>query len=86
MDEKPPKVGVGLLQRAALAAALIVFMTAGAVSAAGLLTADDLINTIEAEGREPIPIPENEIEERFDMVPASVEWVEAWDLRAKDAE
>ena len=62
MDEKPPKVGVGLLQRAALAAALIVFMTAGAVSAAGLLTADDLINTIEAEGREPIPIPENEID------------------------
>jgi LCP family protein required for cell wall assembly len=62
VEEKPPKVGVGLLQRAAIAAALIVFMTAGAVSAAGLLTADDLINTIEAEGREPIAIPENEID------------------------
>jgi hypothetical protein len=28
----------------------------------------------------------DQIEERFDMVPASVEWVEAWDLRAKDSE
>ena len=62
MEEPPPKVGLGLLKRAALAAALIVFMTAGAVSAAGLLTADDLINTIEAEGRAPISIPEEEID------------------------
>jgi LCP family protein required for cell wall assembly len=37
-------------------------MTAGAVSAAGLLTADDLINQIEQEGRAPIPIPEEEID------------------------
>jgi LCP family protein required for cell wall assembly len=63
-DEAPPKVGVGLLKRAAVAAALIVFMTAGAVSAAGLLTADDFINQIEeaGHGRAPIPIPEDEID------------------------
>jgi hypothetical protein len=28
----------------------------------------------------------DQIEKRFDMRPASIEWVEAWDLRARDAE
>jgi LCP family protein required for cell wall assembly len=57
-----PAVGAGLLKKALLAGILIVLMTAGAVSAAGFLTADDLINEIERQGRAPIEIPANEID------------------------
>jgi len=58
----PPALGARMLKRAALAAVAIVLMTAGAVSAAGFLTADDLINTVEREGRAPLAIPEDEID------------------------
>jgi LCP family protein required for cell wall assembly len=58
----PPSLAAGMLKRAALAAVLIVLLTAGAVSAAGFLTADDLINTIEKEGRPALDIPDHEID------------------------
>jgi LCP family protein required for cell wall assembly len=51
-------VGRGLLKRGALCGLVIVLLAAGSVSAAGFLQADDLINTIEKEGRAPIVIPE----------------------------
>jgi polyisoprenyl-teichoic acid--peptidoglycan teichoic acid transferase len=56
--EPPPKVGSGLLKRGAIAGVLIMLLAAGTVSAAGFLQADDLINTLEQEGRAPIVIPE----------------------------
>ena len=56
--EPPPKVGSGLLKRAAICGLLIVLLAAGSVSAAGFLQADTIINTIEKEGRAPINIPE----------------------------
>ncbi|MEA2316598.1 MAG: polyisoprenyl-teichoic acid--peptidoglycan teichoic acid transferase, partial [Solirubrobacteraceae bacterium] len=56
--EPPPNVGAGLLKRGALCGLLIVLLAAGSVSAAGLLQADTIINTIEKEGRAPINIPE----------------------------
>ncbi len=58
----PPSLAAGMLKRAALAAVAIVLLTAGAVSAAGFLTADGLINTVEKEGRPPLAIPEDEID------------------------
>jgi anionic cell wall polymer biosynthesis LytR-Cps2A-Psr (LCP) family protein len=58
----PPALGARMLRRAALASLLIVLMTAGAVSAAGFLTADELINQVEKEGRAPLAIPEDEID------------------------
>jgi LCP family protein required for cell wall assembly len=57
---KPPRLGLGLLGRAAIAGVLIVLATAGAVSATVLLQVDDLINIVENEraGRVEIEIPE----------------------------
>jgi LCP family protein required for cell wall assembly len=57
-DEKPPRVGRGLLWRGLLAGVLICLLTAGAVSATVMLQVDDIINIIEREGRAPIEIPE----------------------------
>jgi len=57
-DEAPPKVGRGLIWRGLLAGLVIMLSTAAAVSATVLLQVDELINIIEAEGREPIEIPE----------------------------
>jgi LCP family protein required for cell wall assembly len=57
-QEPAPKVGAGLLKRGALCGLVIMLLAAGSVSAAGFLQADDLINTIEKEGRAPIVIPE----------------------------
>jgi polyisoprenyl-teichoic acid--peptidoglycan teichoic acid transferase len=57
-EEGTPRVGRGLLRRGALCGLLIILLGAGTVSAAGFLQADDLINTIEKEGRAPIEIPE----------------------------
>ena len=58
MSPEVPNVGRGLLKRGALCGLVIVLLAAGSVSAAGFLQADDLINTIEKEGRAPIVIPE----------------------------
>jgi LCP family protein required for cell wall assembly len=57
---KPPRLGLGLLGKAAIAGVLIVLTTAGAVSATVLLQVDDLINIVEneREGRVEIEIPE----------------------------
>jgi LCP family protein required for cell wall assembly len=57
---KPPRLGLSMLAKAALACVLIVLATAGAVSAAVLLQVDDLINIVEneREGRVEIEIPE----------------------------
>jgi LCP family protein required for cell wall assembly len=56
--EPPPKVGAGLLKRAAAAGVLIVLLAAGTVSAAGFLQTRSIVNVIEREGRAPIEIPE----------------------------
>ena len=57
-DEAPPRVGRGLVWRGLLAGFLITLMTAGAVSAAGLLQVEDILDTLRAQGRAAIEIPE----------------------------
>jgi len=57
-DEAPPRVGRGLLWRGLLAGVLICLMTAGAVSAAGLLQVDEVLRILREEGRAAIEIPE----------------------------
>jgi LCP family protein required for cell wall assembly len=46
MRERPPRLGLGLLRRAAVAAVLIVLTTAGAVSATVLLELDGIIEDL----------------------------------------
>jgi LCP family protein required for cell wall assembly len=60
--ELPPNVGFSMLKKALLAGMAIVLMSGAAVSAAGFLQADDIINILEENGREAIPIPEAEID------------------------
>jgi polyisoprenyl-teichoic acid--peptidoglycan teichoic acid transferase len=57
-DEAPPRVGRGLVWRGLLAGVLIMLMTGGAVSAAGLLQVEDILDTLRAQGRAAIEIPE----------------------------
>jgi LCP family protein required for cell wall assembly len=57
-DEAPPRVGRGLVWRGLLAGFLITLMTAGAVSAAGLLQVEDILDTLRAQGRAAIDVPE----------------------------
>jgi LCP family protein required for cell wall assembly len=57
-DEAPPRPGRGLLWRGLLAGVLICLMTAGGVSAAGLLQVDEVLDILREEGRAAIPIPE----------------------------
>ena len=57
-DEAPPRRGRGLVWRGLLAGFLITLMTAGAVSAAGLLQVEDILDTLRAQGRAAIEIPE----------------------------
>ena len=54
----PPRPGRGLLWRGLLAGVLICLMTAGGVSAAGLLQVDEVLDIIREEGRAAIQIPE----------------------------
>ena len=61
-DVPPPRLAWSFLKRALLAGILIVGMSAGAVSAAGLITADELIDEVNRVGRVAIPIPEDEID------------------------
>src|SRR4051794_31560390 len=48
--EKPPRPGLGLIKRAAIAAVLVVLMTAGGVSAAVFLQVDDLQQAFDPSG------------------------------------
>ena len=57
-EEKPPRLGRGLLLRGLLAGVIVILATASAVSATVMLQVDDIINIIEREGRAPIEIPE----------------------------
>jgi LCP family protein required for cell wall assembly len=57
-DEAPPRAGRGLIWRGLLAGLLICLMTAGAVSAAGLLQVDEVLDILREEGRAAIEIPE----------------------------
>ena len=57
-EAPPPRVGRGLVLRALLAGVLICLATAGAVSATVLLQVGDVLDTLRAEGRAPIEIPE----------------------------
>lgn len=53
----PPRLGLGLLKRAAIASVAIVLLAAGAVSATVMLQVDDVLDII-GEGRPAIAIPE----------------------------
>jgi LCP family protein required for cell wall assembly len=57
-DEAPPRVGRGLFWRGLLAGVLIMLMTGGAVSAAGLLQVDEVLDILREQGRAAIEIPE----------------------------
>ncbi|HEX8101051.1 MAG TPA: LCP family protein [Solirubrobacteraceae bacterium] len=59
-EDVPPRVGRGLLQRAAIACMLVVLLTAGAATAAAFLQVDDVIQEFDEsrEGRADIPVPE----------------------------
>ena len=57
-DEAPPRVGRGLIWRGLLAGVLICLMTAGAVSAAGLLQVSEVLTILKEEGRAAITVPE----------------------------
>ena len=57
-DEAPPGRSRGLIWRGLLAGFLITLMTAGAVSAAGLLQVEDILDTLRAQGRAAIEMPE----------------------------
>jgi len=61
-DAPPPRLALSFLKRALLASTLIILLSAGAVSAAGIITADSLLETANREGRVAIPIPEDEID------------------------
>jgi LCP family protein required for cell wall assembly len=57
--ERPPRVGLGLLKRAAIAAVVVVALSATAVASAVLFEIDDVKTTfLKAAGREQIDIPE----------------------------
>jgi LCP family protein required for cell wall assembly len=58
IDEKPPRVGLGVIKRAAAAAVLIVLSTAGAVSATVILEVKQIQQEFTAGGRQLIDIPE----------------------------
>jgi polyisoprenyl-teichoic acid--peptidoglycan teichoic acid transferase len=57
-DEAPPGRSRGLVWRGLLAGLLITLMTAGAVSAAGLLQVEDILDELRAQGRAAIEIPD----------------------------
>ena len=56
--EKPPRVGLGVIKRAAVAAVLIVFATAGAVSATVILDVKQIQREIIGDGKQLVDIPE----------------------------
>jgi polyisoprenyl-teichoic acid--peptidoglycan teichoic acid transferase len=57
-DEAPPRRSRGLIWRGLLAGVLISLATAGAVGATGLLQVEDILDTLRAQGRAAIEIPE----------------------------
>jgi LCP family protein required for cell wall assembly len=57
-DEAPPRRSRGLIWRGLLAGVLICLMTAGAVSAAGLLQVDEVLDILRENGRAAIDVPE----------------------------
>lgn len=59
--DAPPRLGASYLKKALLAALLIMVLSGGAVSAAGIITANDLLSA-PADGRAAIPGVEREID------------------------
>jgi LCP family protein required for cell wall assembly len=57
-DDKPPRVGLGVIKRAAIAAVLIVLSTAGAVSATVILDIKQIQQEFTGGGRTLVDIPE----------------------------
>jgi LCP family protein required for cell wall assembly len=57
-DEAPPGRSRGLIWRGLLAGVLICLSTAGAVGATGLLQVEEILDTLRAQGRAAIEIPE----------------------------
>lgn len=49
--DKPPRPGLGVVKKAALAGVLIVLLTAAAVSSAALLEVDQLVDIVRSEGQ-----------------------------------
>jgi LCP family protein required for cell wall assembly len=56
--ERPPRLGRGLVLRAALAGLLVILMTGSAVATTGLLEIDRLTKIVSRQGRQAIDIPE----------------------------
>jgi polyisoprenyl-teichoic acid--peptidoglycan teichoic acid transferase len=57
-DEAPPARSRALIWRGLLAGVLICLSTAGAVGATGLLQVEDILDTLRAQGRAAIEVPE----------------------------
>ncbi len=82
-DEAPPRRSRGLIWRGLLAGVLISLATAGAVGASGLLQVEDILDTLRAQGRAAIEIPEID---RADAGKAQTLMILGSDIRYGDKE
>lgn len=80
--EKPPRPGLGIVKKAALAGLLIVLLTAGTVASAALLEVDELVGIVQTEGQA-IPGVKNVLDDVPDGGPQTV-LVIGSDLRYRD--
>ena len=69
--DKPPRPGLGILKKAALAGALIVVLTAATVASAALLEVDTLVDIVRNEGQA-IPGVKNVLDDVGDSGPQTV--------------
>lgn len=69
--EKPPRPGLGIVKKAALAGVLIVLLTAGTVASAALLEVDQLVDIVQREGQA-IPGVKNVLDDVPDGGPQTV--------------
>ena len=82
-DEAPPKRSRSLVWRGLLAGILITLATGGAVSAAGLLQVEEVLDILRQEGRAAIEIPEID---RADAGKAQTLMILGSDMRYGDKE
>jgi polyisoprenyl-teichoic acid--peptidoglycan teichoic acid transferase len=82
--DKPPRPGLGVIQKAALAGALIVLLTAATVASAALLEVDQLVDIVRSQGQA-IPGVKNVLDDVSDGGPQTV-LVIGSDRRYKDRE
>ncbi len=69
--DKPPRPGLGVIKKAALAGVLIVLLTAATVSSAALLEVDELVDIVRTEGQA-IPGVKNVLDDVPDGGPQTV--------------